>query len=69
MGSVFVFWRGFCQNVLMISREKPWHNAPLDTLVIRQFNPNLNCLLYASVSSVLSFVVLSFFLSFHVLVC
>ena len=48
MGSVFVSDVVSAQKVLMISREEPWHNAPLNTLVIRKFNPNLNFLLYAS---------------------
>ena len=48
MESVFVFWRIFCPKSIDDLQGGAMHNGPLNTLVIRKFNPNLNCLLYAS---------------------
>ena len=49
MGSVFVFRRGFCPKNIDDLQGGPMAQCPpLNTLVIRKFNLNLNYLLYAS---------------------
>ena len=48
MGSVFVFWRGFCPKSIDDLQGGAMAQCPLNTLVIRKFNPNLNFLLYTS---------------------
>ena len=50
MGSVFIFWRGFWPKSIDGLQGVAMVQYPLNTLVIRKFNPNINCLLYASSS-------------------